>query len=99
MSTNYKEIEKGENMGKEMEDFLNTFSDEERKNAFLDYMTKYAHRTLQQRFFALLLEGIERFASLEDRQCDGRNEYSVKTARKIKKLMDENKIGVNCPYI
>lgn len=94
---NFAEKEKGRKLGQEMEDFLNTFTDDVRINSFLDYMTKNAHRTLQQKYFGLVLKSIRKFADLQN--FDGRNEYAVKTAKKMEKFMNENYIGSDCPCI
>jgi hypothetical protein len=60
-------------MSSEMTDFLNTFSNEPRKE-FVQSMAN-EHRTLQQSFTRLCLEWIEHCAS-SDYRTDGRNESS-----------------------
>ena len=63
----------GKEMASEMTDFVNTFSNEPRKE-FIQAMAS-EHRTLQQSFTRLCLEWIEHCAST-DYRTDGRNESS-----------------------
>jgi hypothetical protein len=65
-------------MAGEMTDFVNTFSNEPRKE-FIQAMSN-EHRTLQQSFTRLCLEWIEHCAS-QDYRTDGRNESSHTTCK------------------
>jgi succinate dehydrogenase/fumarate reductase-like Fe-S protein len=67
-------------MAVEMTDFVNTFSNEPRKE-FIQAMSN-EHRTLQQSFTRLCLEWIEYCAS-QDYRTDGRNESSHSTCKAI----------------
>jgi hypothetical protein len=86
----------GTELGVIMENFLNTYGDD-RIEDFLEYMTQCAHRTLQQKYFGLVLKSIEKFAEME--HYDGRNENSVEKAKKLVSLMQENNISTRMPFI
>jgi hypothetical protein len=70
----------GKEMANEMTDFVNTFSDEPKKE-FVQAMSN-EHRTLQQSFTRLCLEWIEHCASQEYR-TDGRNESTHATCKAL----------------
>lgn len=86
----------GTELGVIMENFLNSYG-EDRVEVFLQYMTQCAHRTLQQKYFGLVLKSIEKFAEME--HYDGRNESSVEKAKKLVSLMQENNISTRMPFI
>jgi hypothetical protein len=86
----------GIELGVIMENFLNSYGDD-RIDDFLQYMTQCAHRTLQQKYFGLVLKSIEKFAEMQ--YYDGRNESSVEKAKKLVSLMQENNIGTRMPLI
>lgn len=86
----------GTELGVIMENFLNSYGDD-RIEDFLEYMTQCAHRTLQQKYFGLVLKSIEKFAEMQ--YYDGRNESSVEKAKKLVSLMQENNIGTRMPLI
>lgn len=68
----------GKEMANEMTDFVNTYSNEPRKE-FIQAMAS-EHRTLQQSFTRLCLEWIEHCAS-EDYRTDDRNQSSHATCK------------------
>lgn len=86
----------GTELGVIMENFLNSYG-EDRVEDFLQYMTQCAHRTLQQKYFGLVLKSIEKFAEME--HYDGRNESSVEKAKKLVSLMQESNISTRMPLI
>ena len=86
----------GTELGVIMENLLNGSSDD-RIEDFLEYMTQCAHRTLQQKYFGLVLKSIEKFAEMD--HYDGRNECSVEKAKKLVSLMQENNIGTRMPLV
>ena len=86
----------GTELGVIMENFLNSYGDD-RIDDFLQYMTQCAHRTLQQKYFGLVLKSIEKFAEMD--HYDGRNECSVEKAKKLVSLMQENNIGTRMPLV
>lgn len=63
---------------------------------FVEAMSK-EHRTLQQSFTGLCFAWIQHLASLQDGQYDGRNEASVKAAKKIMSQFD--KYDLSLPFI
>lgn len=86
----------GTEVGVIMENFLNSYGSD-RIEDFLQYMTQCAHRTLQQKYFGLVLKSIQAFAEME--HYDGRNERSVETAKKLVSLMEENNVPTKMPLI
>lgn len=86
----------GTELGVIMENFLNSYGDD-RIEDFLEYITQCAHRTLQQKYFGLVLKSIEKFAEM--RHYDGRNESSVEKAKKLVSLMQENNMSTRMPFI
>lgn len=91
-----KQVTDGVEMGIIMEDFLNSM-DDKRLEDFLNYMTSFAHRTLQQKYFGLLLDSVKMFASME--YYDDRNRVSVEKAQKIQEFMENNGIPMRVPLI
>lgn len=93
---NNSRIKGGVEMACALGDFLNGAGSEEIEQ-FLQTMTQHEHRTIQQSYFGLLLKSILKFAEIQN--YDGRNQYSVETAKKLKEFMDANYIGGGCPLI
>jgi hypothetical protein len=92
-----KELTKdGVELGVIIENFLNGYNNDNIDD-FLQYMTEHAHRTLQQKYFGLVLKSIQKFAEME--RYDGRNERSVETAKKLVSLMEENNVPTKMPLI
>lgn len=79
-------------MASEMTDFVNTFSNEPRKE-FIQAMS-CEHRTLQQSFTRLCLEWIEHCASA-DYRTDGRNESTHQVCKAMVQSFKENKDNFN----
>lgn len=79
-------------MAGEMTDFVNTLSNESRKE-FVKAMAS-EHRTLQQSFTRLCLEWIEYCASM-DYRTDGRNEASHTTCKTMVEAFKEKKDNFN----
>lgn len=82
----------GKEMAIEMTDFVNTFSNDSRKE-FVQAMSS-EHRTLQQSFTRLCLEWIEHCAS-QDYRTDGRNESSHITCKAMVEAYKEKKDNFN----
>ena len=82
-----------------IEDFSRLFSiiKHDKIDEFIDNIIMFTHRTLQQKYFGLLLKSIEKFA--EKTHYDGRNKCSVETAKKIMELMKENNLPTRMPLI
>ena len=91
-----KPINDGTELAVVVEDFLNTYCDD-KIDEFIDNIIMFTHRTLQQKYFGLLLKSIEKFA--EKTHYDGRNKCSVETAKKIVELMQENNLPTRMPLI
>jgi len=89
-------IKDGVELGVNVENILNSYNDD-RIEDFLQYMTEYAHRTLQQKYFGLVLKSIVKFAEMQ--HYDGRNKCSVETAKQIVQLMEENNLPIRMPLI
>jgi len=82
-------------MGSLLSDMLNDMGSSDKEEELLMYML-HDHPTLQQKFFGLALKAVRGFAAKET--FDGRNKFSVESARKIVGFLDENGIG-GCPHI
>lgn len=67
--------------------FVNSYSHDSK--AFATELT-YEHRTLQQSAFGLMLTCIDTWANLPENQYDGRNEYTIKTCRRIVEAFGED---------
>jgi len=69
-------------------DFVNNMSMQPKEFAEL---VMREHRTLQQSMFGVMLETIKMWAEMsESGRYDLRNEYTVKTSKKIMELLDNN---------
>jgi hypothetical protein len=77
-----EEIERGETLARAITDGLNTYGHDSVIQATCKALSN-SHRTLQQTFTMLCFAWIRYLAKLETYQFDGRNEASVKAARKI----------------
>ena len=86
----------GTELGVVVENFLNAYGDE-RIDDFLEYMTNNAHRTLQQKYFGMVLKSIKKFAEMQN--YDGRNKCSVETAQSLMKLIEDNNVAQYMPLI
>ena len=91
-----KPITDGTELAVVVEDFLNTYCDD-KIDEFIENIIMFTHRTLQQKYFGLLLKSIEKFA--ESTHYDDRNKCSVETAKKIVELMKENNLPTRMPLI
>ena len=91
-----KPITDGTELAVVVEDFLNTYCDD-KIDEFIENITMFTHRTLQQKYFGLVLKSIEKFA--ENTHHDDRNKCSVETAKKIAELMKENNLPMRMPLI
>ena len=96
LSSSVKYTKDGTELGMIVENFLNGYNDEN-VDEFLEYMTNFAHRTLQQKFFGLVMKSILKFAEVE--HYDLRNLRSVETAKKLQELIKENNIPTRMPLI
>ena len=67
--------------------FVNVMGDSTRINLLIDAMAN-DHRTIQQGFTRLAVAWLKHLAALPEGQYDGRNEASVKLARKLLKDVD-----------
>ncbi len=63
-------------------DYLNIISDDDEIGEFVEGFSN-EHRTLQQGFTRLTMAWLRHLASLGEYQYDGRNEASVKLAKKL----------------
>jgi hypothetical protein len=82
----------GKEMASEMTDFVNTFSNDSKKE-FVQAMSN-EHRTLQQSFTRLCLEWIEHCASM-DYRTDGRNESTHQVCKAMVETFKEKKDNFN----
>jgi hypothetical protein len=82
----------GKEMASEMTDFVNTFSNDSKKE-FVQAMSN-EHRTLQQSFTRLCLEWIEHCAS-QDYRTDGRNESTHQVCKAMVETFKEKKDNFN----
>lgn len=70
--------------------------------AFVDELTRKEHRTLQQQTFGLFMECVKAWANCEPGDYDLRNEYTVKTSKKIMEATDYYSVeghGPGVPFI
>ena len=87
----------GQFMARKVEDFINNMSCDE--EGFVDQVINRYHRTLQQKYFGLMLKTITEIADQPDYRVDGRNEYSYKVANEIVSFLKEKQLAFNCPCI
>jgi len=78
---------KGNVVGKQLTSFVN-YCNEEDKQKFANAVLS-DHRTLQQSVFGLFLKLCEQWANLDENRYDLRNEYTVKTSKKIKEVLED----------
>jgi hypothetical protein len=71
----------GEEMAQMLGEFVNRFGGEPEAKAFVSYLTTREHRTIQQNIMGLFVAAIEAWAA--QTSFDGRNEATVKLAKKI----------------
>lgn len=88
---------KGQFVARQVEDFINDMSCDE--EGFISQVINKYHRTLQQKYFGLMLKTIEAIAKQEDYRIDGRNRYANLIAKSIIIFLEENKYPVGCPLI
>ena len=69
-------------------DYVNSMSNDEKFKKFAEFWTA-EHRSLQQNFVKLMLYCIIELSNLPDCKVDPRNETSVRIARMINKLLEE----------
>jgi hypothetical protein len=76
-------------------DLVNKMAHQPESKAFVDEIT-HSHRTLQQQSFELFMQCIAEWAKTD--RFDDRNEYTVKTAKKIVAALDGEFVG-RVPFI
>lgn len=84
----------GEEMAKELSNFVNSLSSRRRQKEFCETLMR-EHRTLQQSVFGLFSAAIREWAKQEN--FDARNEFTIKTCKKIVSSVDD--INYNPPLI
>lgn len=90
------EFDKGVEIAEQLSNFVNAMGTNDRTRGFIAALEKQ-HRTIQQSVFGLFLKWTYKMADYESNRYDLRNEYSVQTAKKIKRML--GKYGDNCPFI
>jgi len=90
-----KPQERGETIAQLLSSFVNGAGEEE-KRAFVEKVL-CDHRTLQQEIFDLFLRTCEKWAQVEENWYDLRNEFTVKTSKKIVEEVLEG--CARAPYI
>lgn len=83
-----KEQTKGAKVAEQLTDFLNSASQQDVKDFTEAMMVE--HRYLQEEAFKLFLKTCEEWSKMHDAdRFDARNEFTVKTSKKITQLIDQ----------
>jgi len=76
----------GTDMARKLSDFVNIMGGRKRNENFAKEIVNKTHRTLQQGIFGLFMYVVAEWAKAEEENnFDGRNEFTVKTCKKIVK--------------
>lgn len=88
-----KDMEAAEKAVKELSSFVNSMG---RSPKFFVKSVLTEHRTLQQSMFNVFLACVEEWSKLPEGHYDSRNEFTVKTSKKIMEALDGN---IHAPFI
>jgi hypothetical protein len=80
----------GREMAMEFENFVNSMSNEESINGFVEYVTDHSHRTLQQSMMGVFLKCIKSWSKKGEYEFDLRNKATVDTSKKIMTALDND---------
>jgi hypothetical protein len=70
-------------MAEMLDEFVNSHNYDEDRKAFVEKVVFSTHRTLQQGIMRYVVALIEKYATLTEGEFDGRNEHTVKLAKKF----------------
>jgi hypothetical protein len=70
-------------MAEMLDEFVNSHDYDPDRAAFVEKVVFGTHRTLQQGIMRYFVALVEKYASLKEGEFDGRNEHTVKLARKL----------------
>jgi hypothetical protein len=89
-----REEEQAQEICKHLSQYVNSMG---RRPKYFAECVSQEHRTLQQSMFNVFMSCIAMWAEKNDKgMFDGRNEFTVKTSKKIMEFLDGN---INAPFI